>query len=312
MDRLLNHCRELSKKVETNDSAASELLKQCESLQQELKAMRQYRSAIKDLNSDEQSRTRLPHIEFSYIKQLQRDNSELRMLLEEHQAALEMIMQKYRKQVSTFMDANNVEPNNDRLAEELQFRTDQVYNMAAVMYKAAKVEDSTLTDMTERVSQLEYENRHLRELLEVTTPSMAPVEHTHLTPPSSSDGLKRISIPDGIRTGPRGPLESEPSKGPGGSKTVFGHGPGGLEGGSPLNVMRGSTDHPPWLDDKRLMRNSMQNSPGKATGGAVVENCVEEGRESDSNCPTPRPGSHVPPTPLDLMDAVEGRLPSSR
>ena len=43
MDRLLNHCRELSKKVETNDSAASELLKQCESLQQELKAMRQVR-----------------------------------------------------------------------------------------------------------------------------------------------------------------------------------------------------------------------------------------------------------------------------
>ena len=42
---------------------------------------------------------RLPNIEFSYIKQLQHDNSELRTLLEEHQAALEMIMTKYRQQV---------------------------------------------------------------------------------------------------------------------------------------------------------------------------------------------------------------------
>ncbi len=40
-----------------------------------------------------------PRIEFSYIRQLQQDNSELRSLLEEHEAALEMIMKKYREQV---------------------------------------------------------------------------------------------------------------------------------------------------------------------------------------------------------------------
>lgn len=40
-----------------------------------------------------------PRIEFSYIRQLQQDNAELRSLLEEHQAALEIIMGKYRDQV---------------------------------------------------------------------------------------------------------------------------------------------------------------------------------------------------------------------
>ncbi len=40
-----------------------------------------------------------PRIEFSYIRQLQQDNSELRSLLEEYEAALEMIMGKYRQQV---------------------------------------------------------------------------------------------------------------------------------------------------------------------------------------------------------------------
>jgi len=102
MDRLLGAARDLSEKVESNESAAGELLRQCETLQEELKAMRQYRDCLQPLNGGD-SRGPLPHIEFSYIRQLQQDNSELRTLLEEHQAALEMIMTKYRQQVSNFM-----------------------------------------------------------------------------------------------------------------------------------------------------------------------------------------------------------------
>ena len=41
MERLLGATRDLSEKVTSNESAAGELLRQCESLQQELKAMRQ-------------------------------------------------------------------------------------------------------------------------------------------------------------------------------------------------------------------------------------------------------------------------------
>ncbi len=51
------------------------------------------------MNGGVESRVRLPNIEFSYVRQLQQDNSELRSLVEEHQAALEMIMAKYRQQV---------------------------------------------------------------------------------------------------------------------------------------------------------------------------------------------------------------------
>ena len=41
MERLLGAARDLSEKVESNESAAGELLRQCETLQEELKAMRQ-------------------------------------------------------------------------------------------------------------------------------------------------------------------------------------------------------------------------------------------------------------------------------
>ena len=41
MERLLGAAKDLSTKVESNELAAGELLKQCETLQQQLKAMRQ-------------------------------------------------------------------------------------------------------------------------------------------------------------------------------------------------------------------------------------------------------------------------------
>ncbi len=44
MERLLGTAKELSAKVDSNEVAAGELLKQCETLQQQLKAMRQVTS----------------------------------------------------------------------------------------------------------------------------------------------------------------------------------------------------------------------------------------------------------------------------
>ena len=41
-----------------------------------------------------------------------------------------------------------------------------MYGLAAVMFQAAQVEDNTICDMSEKVAQLEYENRRLREVLQ--------------------------------------------------------------------------------------------------------------------------------------------------
>ena len=50
--------------------------------------------------------------------------------------------------------------------------------MAAVMYKAAQAEDTTMRETTEQVARLEYENRHLRELLQFSTPMLESNERT--------------------------------------------------------------------------------------------------------------------------------------
>ena len=41
MERLLGAAKELSEKVDSNETAAGDLLRQCETLQEELKAMKQ-------------------------------------------------------------------------------------------------------------------------------------------------------------------------------------------------------------------------------------------------------------------------------
>ena len=47
-------------------------------------------------------------------------------------------------------------------------RTEQVYDLATVMYRAAQVEDDTSQEMSEKLARLEYENKHLREVLQLS------------------------------------------------------------------------------------------------------------------------------------------------
>ena len=51
------------------------------------------------------------------------------------------------------------------MLKEVRYRTDQVCEMASVMYQAAKTEDDTLYQSQERIAQLEKENAILREVL---------------------------------------------------------------------------------------------------------------------------------------------------
>ncbi|XP_003387498.1 PREDICTED: FGFR1 oncogene partner 2 homolog [Amphimedon queenslandica] len=184
MERLLSVSKELSDKIDSNEGAMNDLLRKSETLQQTVKAMIQYQSAVQEISGGEDQPRGPPRIEFSYIRQLQQDNSELRSLLEDHQAALDMIMTKYRNQMSSFVDIKSKEDSliQEKLSEEVRLRTDQICEMATVMYHAAKTEDSSTQLLREKISQLEYENKYLREILSVpvSSPSveLAPVKYS--------------------------------------------------------------------------------------------------------------------------------------
>lgn len=57
-----------------------------------------------------------------------------------------------------------------------------MYGLAAVMYQAAEAEDGTAREMSEKMARLEYENKHLREVLQLSYPAVVPEEegiHLH-------------------------------------------------------------------------------------------------------------------------------------
>lgn len=58
----------------------------------------------------------------------------------------------------------------------MAYRTEQVYGLAAVMYRAAQVEDGTVNDMSEKVVRLEFENKHLREVLQLSHPIVSDAD----------------------------------------------------------------------------------------------------------------------------------------
>ena len=80
------------------------------------------------------------------------------------------------------------------LSQEVQLRTDQVYNMAAMMYRAALVEDASVQLTTEKISRLEYENRHLRELLQFSVPVTYPNDRT-LQPGAEAADSRAMAVP---------------------------------------------------------------------------------------------------------------------
>ena len=74
----------------------------------------QYQDDITELNEIAKHRPRSHLVigiaqENRQIRELQQENRELRLALEEHQSALELIMKKYREQVNTLIETNKLE-----------------------------------------------------------------------------------------------------------------------------------------------------------------------------------------------------------
>lgn len=58
-------------------------------------------------------------------------------------------------------------------------RTEQVYGLATVMYQAAEAEDNTAQEVSEKIARLEYENKHLREVLQLSYPVIPSVDESN-------------------------------------------------------------------------------------------------------------------------------------
>ncbi len=103
---------------------------------------------------------------------MQQENEELKESLEEHQSVLELIMTKYREQMSKLMELKQQQAFAEKfykanLIQDSQNKTDQIAEMASIMQTAIQIDEKTANRNEERLEMLLIENNGLRELLQI-------------------------------------------------------------------------------------------------------------------------------------------------
>lgn len=175
MDPLLLDAKCLASRLREHNSSTDALIDQANNLYLKLDAMKQYHDVVSELNDVAHHRPRSTLIlgsqeENARIRELQQDNIELQTSVAEYQSALELIMAKYREQVFGLIKANRLDATCMKLNnyKELQAKTEQICEMAAVMSEAIHIDDQAIQQEQERMASIESENRGLRELLKIS------------------------------------------------------------------------------------------------------------------------------------------------
>lgn len=183
MDQLLLDAKRLASRLREHNSSSDALIDQANNLQFKLDAMKQYRDVVNDLNEVAHHRPHSTLIlgsqeENARIRELQQENIELQTSVAEYQSALELIMAKYREQVFGLIKANRLDASCMKLNnyKELQAKTEQICEMAAVMAQAIYIDDEAIQQEQERMASIESENRGLRELLKISGVSVTAKE----------------------------------------------------------------------------------------------------------------------------------------
>ncbi|XP_065194607.1 FGFR1 oncogene partner 2 homolog [Sycon ciliatum] len=194
LQKVLDDARWLLSKVQAQEAAAGGL-EQCAS---ELRAGLQHRTTevtngtqeAKIPENDSNGREALPRpgvgdyftTEQSRLRQLRKENDDLRMALSEHQHVLEVIMVKYRQQISMLTEARRKEEpssieNQTQQMHSICHLATQAVGMVSAMRKASNLEEDLSMNEQEAMSQLLYQHQSLHEMLETSRPFLS---HKHL------------------------------------------------------------------------------------------------------------------------------------
>ncbi|XP_066999705.1 FGFR1 oncogene partner 2 homolog isoform X2 [Anabrus simplex] len=176
IQQIILDAKRLASRLKEHDSAADTLLSQAQSVYKQIDAMKQYQEEVSELNEAARQR---PHTvlvagiqqENRHLRELQQENRELRAALEEHQNAMELIMSKYRQQVTQLVGNSKLDLSNlysNKYSKIICEQADKICEMAAVMERAAEIDEKRALEEQELISRLTTENKGLRDLLEIS------------------------------------------------------------------------------------------------------------------------------------------------
>ncbi|XP_033112833.1 FGFR1 oncogene partner 2 homolog [Anneissia japonica] len=172
VEQVLNDAKRLVERLREHDNAADTLIEQTTTLHKKIDAMKQYQEEVEEMNQVARHRPRSSLIlgiqqENRQIRELQRENKDLRLALDEHQSALELIMSSYREQVSKLVMANRTEK--VALTTNMPLEKSQETEISSTMQNNnMDLDEKAAVAMEEMMARLLIENRGLREMLEIS------------------------------------------------------------------------------------------------------------------------------------------------
>ncbi|XP_055700651.1 FGFR1 oncogene partner 2 homolog [Phlebotomus papatasi] len=107
-----------------------------------------------------------------YMREIQQENRELKACLEDYQRTMEHIMTKYREHTQRKVLSNKLDlPDVNFLQQKdeiIKQQNEKILEMAAVMQRAASMDEDQIHRETEGLIRLVRENEGLRELLQIS------------------------------------------------------------------------------------------------------------------------------------------------
>lgn len=194
IEQIILDVKRVCSKLKDREALGDSLIVETETVNKQVEAMKEVRSTSSGLylNADqfsfqfqndievlnklarERSNNQMVHTihqENPHIWEIQQENRQLKACLEDHQHALELIMQKYREHTQRQIKETKINftaIQDARQAETIQLQAQKIQEMAAVMRKASEMGEEKVNGEAERISQLVTENQGLRELLEIS------------------------------------------------------------------------------------------------------------------------------------------------
>ncbi|EDW78006.1 uncharacterized protein Dwil_GK24248 [Drosophila willistoni] len=174
--QIILDAQRMASRVKDLDVLGTALLEEAETNNRFVESLRQYQDDIESLNRISNNKTNadmVNRIQQQNINssEILKENRELKICIEDYERAMELMMQKYREHtVTKVLDSkiNFKELYNERLYQVIRDQREKINEMAAVMQRAATVDDDLVQRELQTISQLRLENETLRELLQIS------------------------------------------------------------------------------------------------------------------------------------------------
>lgn len=174
--QIIVDAQQMASRIKDLEVLSGGLLMEAEGNNRHLEAMKKFQDDLDSLNRITRDKSNADmvnriNVQNPCIRKVREENRELKACLEDHEKALELIMHKYREHTQSKVLSSQInfkELYNENLWKIIREQADKITEMAAVMQRAASIDDEAMYKEVELLTKLKLENQNLREMLQIS------------------------------------------------------------------------------------------------------------------------------------------------